>query len=97
MSKLGYQLLAISADRPNQLTATAAELGLTYPLFSDTGLILARALGIVFQAPGKSPLPVPTAYVLDPGGKILFQHIDPDFQQRLESQVILAAAKAFGA
>lgn len=54
-------------------------------------------LGIVFQAPGKSTLPVPTVYVLDARGKILFQHVDPKFQQRLDSEVILAVAKAFGA
>ena len=88
-------MLAISADRPDQLRATAADLGLTYPLFSDEGLVLARRLGIAFHAPGKRALPVPTVYVVDRRGRILFQHVDPDFQQRLQSRVILAAAEAF--
>ena len=65
-------------------------------MFSDPQLGLARQLGIVFQAPGKSALPVPTVYVVDANGKILFQHVDPNFQQRLKNDVILAAARAFG-
>jgi peroxiredoxin len=65
-------------------------------LFSDPELSLARQLGIAFQAPGKSALPVPTVYVIGANGKILFQHVDPNFQQRLKNDVILAAAKAFG-
>ena len=88
--------LAISADRPDQLRVSTTDLGLTYPIYSDAGLALARSLGIVFQKPGKSPLPVPAVYLLDAGGRILFQHVDPNFAERLDPSVILAAAATFG-
>ena len=39
-------------------------------------------------------LPVPAIYMMDTDGKVLFQYVNPDYRVRLESDILLAAAKA---
>ena len=66
---------------------------MSIPLLADPGLALMRQMGIVFRNPGKDPLPAPSIYVTGKGGRVLFQHVDPDYRVRLRSEVILAAAR----
>ncbi len=46
---MGYQVLAISPDRPEELAKTLDKQHLTYQLLSDSDAILARAFGLVFR------------------------------------------------
>ncbi len=46
---LGYQVLAVSPDRPGKLAESAARLRVTYTLLSDRALAAARAFGIAFR------------------------------------------------
>jgi len=70
-------------------------LGLSITLLCDPDLALMRQMGIVFQSPGKPPLPAPSVYITSRKGDVLFQHVDPNFRVRLDSEVILTAAKSF--
>ena len=47
--ELGYQVLAISADRPGKVQETREEFGFGYRLLSDAKMRAARALGIAFH------------------------------------------------
>jgi len=47
--KLGYQLLAISADRPEELGKSAQKNELKYTLLSDSKMTASQALGIAFR------------------------------------------------
>ena len=49
LAKLGFPVIAISADRPAKLTDSLKKQALGYTLYSDSSLAAARALGIVFQ------------------------------------------------
>lgn len=104
----GYQIIAISPDSPEKLAATYDKEEISYRLLSDADGTLAKAIGIAFQAPekyadhlskhsgGKNShfLPVPSVFILDKEGKILFEHIDPDYQSRLEVDLLLAVVTA---
>ncbi|HDZ22147.1 hypothetical protein LCGC14_0302100 [marine sediment metagenome] len=46
---MGYQVLAISPDRPEELSKTLDKHHLTYQLLSDSDVVLARAFGLVFR------------------------------------------------
>ena len=46
---MGYQVLAISPDRPAELSKTVAKHNLGYQLLSDSDMTLARAFGIAFR------------------------------------------------
>jgi len=47
--KLGYQVLAISADRPSKAQETHDKFGSHYELLSDSKMEAARAFGIAFR------------------------------------------------
>jgi peroxiredoxin len=40
-------------------------------------------------------LPAPAVYLINPGGLITFQYVNPDYKTRIKSEVLLSAAKAY--
>ena len=105
--KLGYQIVAISPDTPQNLTITDDKNKINYSLYSDSDGKLIKAIGIAFKAPEKYGqmlseksggfnegfLPVPSAFVVNTSGKILFEYINPDYKTRLSSSLLLAVLK----
>lgn len=109
LQQMGYQLIAISTDKPEGLKEVALQKKLEYTLLSDADLALSKKVGIAFKAPepywkflpattgGKDTdllLPVPAVFILDRKGGIQFEYINPDFMQRLQPALLQAAAKA---
>lgn len=47
--ELGYQLLAVSPDRPDKLAESLKEKDLSYTLLSDADMAAAKAFGIAFR------------------------------------------------
>lgn len=106
--ELGYQIVAVSPDSPKNLQKAKSESKLNYRLFSDSNGDFTEGLGIAFQAPenykpyiGKgsegvntSFLPVPSIFILDTKGEILFEYIAPDFKHRISNKLLIAAAKS---
>ncbi len=102
--KLGYQILAISPDSPENLELTTEKEELQYKLFSDADGKFIKSAGIAFKAPQnysslldkKSDglndgfLPVPSVFVVDKSGKIEFEHINPDYKNRLSAKLLLS-------
>ena len=63
---LGLDVLGVSVQSPAALTEVATRLGLRYPLLSDEGLELARAIGLpTFTAGGRTLLRRLTVLVRD--------------------------------
>jgi peroxiredoxin len=107
---LGYQVIAISPDRPERLRHTQEENDFQHLLLSDSQMIAAQAFGIAFRVSDKPPdyyeklekasgekhylLPVPSVFVLNTDSRILFEYINPDHTMRLDPDVLLTAAKA---
>lgn len=109
LTKMGYQIVAVSTDSPENLKATMDKSALAYTLLSDADVAGATAFGLAFKAPerygemlvkasgGKNKaklLPVPAVFVLDQKGIIKFEYVNPDFKQRLSAKVLKAAAEA---
>ncbi|MEN5055779.1 peroxiredoxin-like family protein [Sphingobacterium kitahiroshimense] len=107
LEKLGYQLIAVSTDAPDELMKSVAKEKLNYTLLSDADLSLSKQLGIAYKAPkaywemltktsdGKNVemlLPVPSVFILDTTGTIQFEYINPDFRERLNTTLLKAAA-----
>lgn len=104
---LGYQIVAISPDSPNNLKTTEEKEKLNYLLLSDSKGELLKAMGIVFEAPenykkilnvhsngdNKLFLPVPSVFILNGGGEIQFEYIAPDFKHRIAAELLVAVAK----
>jgi peroxiredoxin len=46
---LGYQILAVSPDRPEKLAPSVGKHGLKYQLFSDSKMTAAKAFGLAWK------------------------------------------------
>jgi peroxiredoxin len=104
---LGYQIIGISPDSPENLQATGKKQDLAYSLYSDGGGELTKAIGIAFKAPERSTkrlfefsagqnedfLPVPSVFIVDTSGKIMFEYINPDYKTRLSAELLVAVLK----
>jgi peroxiredoxin len=105
--KLGYQIVAISPDSPENLQITDEKDKLEYSLYSDGDGKFIQSLGIAFKAPEKYTgmlseksgglnngfLPVPSVFIVDTSGNILFEYINPDYKTRLSAGLLLAVLK----
>ena len=105
--KLGYQIVAVSPDSPENLQITDEKDKLEYSLYSDGDGKFIQSLGIAFKAPEKYAgmlnkssgglndgfLPVPSVFIVDTSGKILFEYINPDYKTRLSVGLLLAVLK----
>jgi peroxiredoxin len=108
LKQAGYQIVAISPDKPEDLRASADQHQLGYTLLSDASTQAAQQFGLAFKAPEKytsllakasanaNPglLPVPAVYIIDQQGVIQFSYVAPNFKQRLSGAVLLAVAEA---
>ncbi len=104
---LGYQVIAISPDSPGKLRTTAEKEKLKYTLYSDASGDLMMAMGIAFKAPDRyekrlanysdaqNPgiLPVPSLFVVETDGTILFEYINPDYKQRISAEMLISVLK----
>ena len=107
LGQMGYQIIAVSTDSPKNLTATMDKQKLSYTLLSDADLSVSKQFGIAFKAPvsydkilpeasdfknTEKLLPVPSVFILDKKGKILFEYINPNITERISPELLKAAA-----
>lgn len=90
---LGYQIVAISTDKPEKLQETINKNHLKYTLLSDAECKVASMFGIAFKAGENWTLPVPALFVIDKNGIIKFIHSNPDYKQRISSKSLLRELK----
>lgn len=107
LAAMGYQVIAVSTDSPENLSKSMDKQKLSYTLLSDADLNAAKKFGIAYKGPksydkflpgasgGKNVdklLPVPSVFILNKKGNILFEYINPNMTQRLSSSLMKAAA-----
>ena len=105
--KLGYQIVAISPDDYKNITPTIKEHNVNYKVYSDPEGEFIQQLGIAFKASVRTKeyiskktirettdiLPVPTVFILDSNGEILFEYISPNYKKRISPELLLAVLK----
>ena len=108
ITKLGYQIVGISADAPEFLKNSVAKNELSYELYSDSTTELIQAMGIAIEAPDRytnmllehsenknaSIIPVPAAFIVNTEGEILFVYSNPDFKKRISEEELLEKIKS---
>jgi peroxiredoxin len=105
LQKLGYQVLAISPDKPSELQKTVDKFALTYQLLSDSKMEVSQKFGIAYrnekygafleEPSGEKHhlLPVPSVFVVNRTGVIKFEYINPNYKERINPQLLLTAAE----
>lgn len=109
LRQIGYQIVALSTDSPENLHKTVEKSKLTYTLLADHQLDAAKSFGIAFKAPkgygdmlikaseGANQdklLPVASVFILNTQGQIQFEYINPNYQERLNPTILKVVAKA---
>lgn len=115
ISSLGWQIVAISVDRPEVLKETLTEGALNYTLLSDSPAEAIKAFGLAYEVEQSVVerykdagidfeknsgykhhiLPAPAVYLVNTEGKIRFQYVNPNYKERINGEILLAAAKAY--
>jgi len=108
VTNLGFHIIGISPDSPENIRQTGNDKNLKYRLFSDGDGTLIKKTGLAFQAPAKYGdmlkensgggnkegfLPVPAVFVVNQKGVIQFEYINPDYSTRLSGGLLLAVLK----
>ncbi len=108
LKNMGYQIIAISTDSPDNLKSSITKSKLAYTLLSDADLNISKQFGLAYRAPaaydkllpvssgGKNLdklLPVPSVFFISKKGVIRFEYINIDFKQRISSDLLKAVAK----
>ena len=100
---LGYQIIGISPDSPEELKKSVAKNELSYDLYSDADGSLMTAMGIAFKAPGKYSnmlskysgdqnselLPVPSLFLVGENGNIIYEYVNADYKTRLSPEELI--------
>ncbi len=107
--KLGFQLIAVSPEYYENLKESDKYGTSNYHLYSDPEGQFSKDLGIAFKTPSKSInyinsksrlgnpseiLPVPSVFIVDKKGTILFEYINPNYKQRITSEMLLGVLKS---
>lgn len=104
---LGYQIIAISPDSPENLKITEEKDKVKYTLLSDSKGELIKAFGIAFEAPENYKsvitvhsnganvnfLPVPSVFVVNTDDEVVFEFITPDFKHRITAELLISVLK----
>jgi peroxiredoxin len=93
LQELGYKLIGVSPDSPEQNAAFAEDIGLEFPLMSDNELAWTRRFGIVFETEKRGRLPVPAVYLVDGEGTVQFHYVHPNYRVRLDPDLLVVAAE----
>ncbi|WNM20078.1 peroxiredoxin-like family protein [Flavobacterium capsici] len=106
--KMGYKIVAVSPDSAKSLEETKSKDKVNYTLLSDSENNFSKAFGLAFEAPknyekylmkgsdnvNSSIIPVPSVFILDKDGTILFEYIAPDYKHRLSNELLLSVANS---
>ncbi len=96
LKEKGYQIVAISPDKPDSLNATDAKHDLGYQLISDSEYNAMNAFGIGYDNQRRGKLPVPSVFLVTPELEISFQYVNPNYRYRVSAELLLAAADSKG-
>lgn len=85
LKKMNCQLLAITPENWEKLSATKMKNFAKYNLYSDPNFEAISGFGIK-----SGSLPIPSAFIIDQEGIIRFVHADRDYKKRIDAETLLA-------
>ena len=110
LADAGYELIAVSPDKPLKVAESVKKLGLEFPVLSDAPTSAIEAFGLAYEQTDDRyaklledssgldhhVLPVPAVAVIDQEKAVRFLHADPVYQRRLPAEILVALVGAWG-
>lgn len=110
IKKKGAALIAVSPEKPGNISKTVEKTMASYAVLFDDGLKIMKSYDVAFSVDSNTvekykkngidfydanggngaTLPVPTVYIINTEGIIVFKHFDPDYRKRVTVQEILS-------
>lgn len=93
----GYQIIAVSPESTQDQRLTKKRDGVGYTLLSDPNADAMGKFGVAYKLEGgpdgTRTLPVPSLYVIDEKGKIVYAHSDTNYSVRMTGAQLLSVLK----
>jgi peroxiredoxin len=86
--KLGYKVIAISSESPDDLSITKTKTFAKYLLLSDEEKKAIQGFGVE-----NGNVAIPSVFIVDKNGIIKYVHSDPDYKVRLSGAEVYQQAK----
>ena len=86
--KLGYKIIAISSESPENLSVTKSKAFARYTLLSDEDKVAIKAFGVE-----NGNVAVPSVFIVNKDGVIKYVHSDPNYKERLSGAEVYHFAK----
>lgn len=104
---LGYNIIAISPDDFQNISDVKDKHGFNYSLYSDIDANLMKKVGIAYKSNFTSKvvmkiktkgevtelLPVPSIFIVNENGTIIFEYIHIDYKTRISAELLIAVLK----
>ena len=105
---MGYQIIALSPDKVEDIPETVKNQNIGYQLFSDRKYEAMNAFGNSFKPTPKRMnsytrvmkmlekdilVPVPSIFIIK-DGKVKYKYVNPDYTTRISSEMLMAAIKS---
>ncbi len=88
---MGAEVVALSADTPEQARLTVSELDITYPILSDSSRMNIRAYNVLHPEEG---IARPSLFVLDRDGVVRWHYVGMNASDRPAFVDVLAQLRA---
>ncbi len=88
MHGLGAEIVAISADSALEINKTIRELGVRYPLLSDSSKRIIQRYGVLHPSEG---IARPAIFIIDKRGVVRYVHVGGDFRDRPTARQVMQA------
>lgn len=96
-AELGFALLGVTYDPPEQQARFTAQHGIGFPIYSDVGSAVIRDLGLLNETMTKGTrfhgVPWPGIFLLDADGQVLAKFAEADYRERPANETLLKAAR----
>ena len=88
---MGAEIVALSADTPELARMTVSDLGITYPILSDSSRTFIRAYDVLHPEEG---IARPSVFVLDRDGMVRWKYVGMSAADRPAIVDVLAQLRA---
>jgi peroxiredoxin len=91
LKKRGGRLLAVSVDPPGRSFQVVSKYSLNFPILGDVNREVIREYGLVHAkgAPDGSDIAIPSMFLLDREGRIVWRRVSSRIQDRVDPQEVL--------